>query len=145
MNKGFKSIILVLVLILALALGLSACDEPEYYSVNVTSNLPGNQSVQAYVSAPKEAKGYQKGETAYVYANVAPGSNLTVESVVANGTTLTFDNEGRYPFTVEATPTSKSLSQNRRTFFSTCPPTAKGVCMSYLKAATFLHQTRKSR
>lgn len=101
MNKGFKSIILVLVLILALALGLSACDEPEYYSVNVTSNLPGNQSVQAYVSAPKEAKGYQKGETAYVYANVAPGSNLTVESVVANGTTLTVDNEGRYPFTVE--------------------------------------------
>lgn len=101
MNKGFKSIILVLVLILALALGLSACDEPEYYSVNVTSNLPGNQSVQAYVSAPKEAKGYQKGETAYVYANVAPGSNLTVESVVANGTTLTIDNEGRYPFTVE--------------------------------------------
>lgn len=102
MNKGFKSIILVLVLILALALGLSACDEPEYYSVNVTSNLPGNQSVQAYVSAPKEAKGYQKGETAYVYANVAPGSNLTVESVVANGTTLTVDNEGRYPFTVES-------------------------------------------
>lgn len=101
MNKGFKSIILVLVLILALALGLSACDEPEYYSVNVTSNLPGNQSVQAYVSAPKEAKGYQKGETAYVYANVAPGSNLTVESVVANETTLTVDNEGRYPFTVE--------------------------------------------
>lgn len=101
MNKGFKSIILVLVLILALALGLSACDEPEYYSVNMTSNLPGNQSVQAYVSAPKEAKGYQKGETAYVYANVAPGSNLTVESVVANGTTLTVDNEGRYPFTVE--------------------------------------------
>lgn len=101
MNKGFKSIILVLVLILALALGLSACDEPEYYSVNVTSNLPGNQSVQAYVSAPKEAKGYQKGETAYVYANIAPGSNLTVESVVANGTTLTVDNEGRYPFTVE--------------------------------------------
>lgn len=101
MNKGFKSIILVLVLILALALGLSACDEPEYYSVNVTSNLPGDQSVQAYVSAPKEAKGYQKGETAYVYANVAPGSNLTVESVVANGTTLTVDNEGRYPFTVE--------------------------------------------
>lgn len=101
MNKGFKSIILVLVLILALALGLSACDEPEYYSVNVTSNLPGNQSVQAYASAPKEAKGYQKGETAYVYANVAPGSNLTVESVVANGTTLTVDNEGRYPFTVE--------------------------------------------
>lgn len=101
MNKGFKSIILVLVLILALALGLSACDEPEYYSVNVTSNLPGNQSVQAYVSAPKEAKGYQKGETAYVYANVAPGSNLAVESVVANGTTLTVDNEGRYPFTVE--------------------------------------------
>lgn len=101
MNKGFKSIILVLVLILALALGLSACDEPEYYSVNVTSNLPGNQSVQAYVSAPKEAKGYQNGETAYVYANVAPGSNLTVESVVANGTTLTVDNEGRYPFTVE--------------------------------------------
>lgn len=102
MNKGFKSIILMLVLILALALGLSACDEPEYYSVNVTSNLPGNQSVQAYVSAPKEAKGYQKGETAYVYANVAPGSNLTVESVVANGTTLTVDNEGRYPFTVES-------------------------------------------
>lgn len=101
MNKGFKSIILVLVLILALALGLSACDEPEYYSVNVTSNLPGNQSVQAYVSAPKEAKDYQKGETAYVYANVAPGSNLAVESVVANGTTLTVDNEGRYPFTVE--------------------------------------------
>lgn len=101
MNKGFKSIILVLVLILALALGLSACDEPEYYSVNVTSNLPGDQSVQAYVSAPKEAKGYQKGETAYVYANIAPGSNLTVESVVANGTTLTVDNEGRYPFTVE--------------------------------------------
>lgn len=101
MNKGFKSIILVLVLILALVLGLSACDEPEYYSVNVTSNLPGDQSVQAYVSAPKEAKGYQKGETAYVYANVAPGSNLTVESVVANGTTLTVDNEGRYPFTVE--------------------------------------------
>lgn len=92
----------MLVLILALALGLSACDEPEYYSVNVTSNLPGNQSVQAYVSAPKEAKGYQKGETAYVYANVAPGSNLTVESVVANGTTLTVDNEGRYPFTVES-------------------------------------------
>lgn len=101
MNKGFKSIILVLVLILALALGLSACDEPEYYSVNVTSNLPGDQSVQAYVSAPKEAKGYQKGETAYVYANIAPGSNLTVESVVANETTLTVDNEGRYPFTVE--------------------------------------------
>ena len=97
MNKGFKSIILVLVLILALALRLSACDEPEYYSVNVTSNLPGNQSVQAYVSAPKEAKGYQKGETAYVYANVAPGSNLSVESVVANETTLTVDNEGRYP------------------------------------------------
>lgn len=101
MNKGLKGIVIALVLVLALALGLSACDEPEYYSVSVTSNLPGDQSVQAYVSAPKDAKGYQKGETAYVYALVAPGSKLTVESVTANGTTLTADNEGRYPFTVE--------------------------------------------
>lgn len=101
MNKGLKGIVIALVLVLALALGLSACDEPEYYSVSVTSNLPGDQSVQAYASAPKDAKGYQKGETAYVYALVAPGSKLTVESVTANGTTLTADNEGRYPFTVE--------------------------------------------
>lgn len=105
MNKGLKGIVIALVLVLALALGLSACDEPEYYSVSVTSNLPGDQSVQAYVSAPKEAKGYQKGETAYVYALVAPGSSLTVESVTANGTTLTADNEGRYPFTVEGNTT----------------------------------------
>lgn len=105
MNKGLKGIVIALVLVLALALGLSACDEPEYYSVSVTSNLSGDQSVQAYVSAPKEAKGYQKGETAYVYALVAPGSSLTVESVTANGTTLTADNEGRYPFTVEGNTT----------------------------------------
>ncbi len=105
MNKGLKGIVIALVLVLALALGLSACDEPEYYSVSVTSNLPGNQSVQAYVSAPKDAKGYQKGETAYAYALVAPGSNLTVESVTANGTALTADNEGRYPFTVEGNTT----------------------------------------
>lgn len=105
MNKGLKGIVIALVLVLALALGLSACDEPEYYSVSVTSNLPGDQSVQAYVSAPKDAKGYQKGETAYAYALVAPGSNLTVESVTANGTALTADNEGRYPFTVEGNTT----------------------------------------
>lgn len=105
MNKGLKGIVIALVLVLALALGLSACDEPEYYSVSVTSNLPGDQSVQAYASAPKDAKGYQKGETAYVYALVAPGSSLTVESVTANGTTLTADNEGRYPFTVEGNTT----------------------------------------
>ncbi|UKI21938.1 MAG: hypothetical protein L6V83_02935 [Christensenella sp.] len=101
MNKGLKGIVIALVLVLALALGLSACDEPEYYSVSVTSNLPGDQSVQVYASAPKDAKGYQKGETAYVYTLVAPGSKLTVESITANGTTLTADNEGRYPFTVE--------------------------------------------
>lgn len=101
MNKGLKGIVIALVLVLALALGLSACDEPEYYSVSVTSNLPGDQSVQVYASSPKDAKGYQKGETAYVYALVAPGSSLTVESVTANGTTLTADNEGRYPFTIE--------------------------------------------
>lgn len=105
MNKGLKGIVIALVLVLALALGLSACDEPEYYSVSVTSNLPGDQSVQVYASAPKDAKGYQKGETAYVYALVAPGSKLTVESVTANGTTLTADNEGRYPFTVEGNTT----------------------------------------
>lgn len=101
MNKGLKGIVIALVLVLALALGLSACDEPEYYSVSVTSNLPGNHSVQAYVSAPKEAKGYQKGETAYVYALVAPGSDLRIESVTANEKPLTVDEEGRYPFTVE--------------------------------------------
>lgn len=103
MNKGFKGIVITLALVLALTLvvGLSACDEPEYYSVSVSSNLPGNHSVQAYVSAPKEAKGYQKGETAYVYALVAPGSDLRIESVTANEKPLTVDEEGRYPFTVE--------------------------------------------
>lgn len=106
MNKGLKGIVIVLVLVLALALGLSACDEPEYYSVSVTSNLPGDQSVQAYVSAPKEAKGYQKGESAYVSVFVAPGSKYVVESVTANSAPLTLDaNTGRYNFTVEGNTT----------------------------------------
>lgn len=62
MNKGLKGIVIALVLVLALALGLSACDEPEYYSVSVTSNLPGDQSVQVYASAPKDAKAIKKAK-----------------------------------------------------------------------------------
>lgn len=143
MNKGFKSIILVLVLILALALGLSACDEPEYYSVNVTSNLPGNQSVQAYVSAPKEAKGYQKGETAYVYANVAPGSNLRVESVVANETTLTVDNEGRYPFTVEGnTDVKVTFAKSENVLLNVSADGEKGVYVVSQSGNVFAPNTK---
>lgn len=106
MNKGLKGIVIVLVLVLALALGLSACDEPEYYSVTVTSNLTDNPSVQVNVSAPKEAKGYQKGESAYVNVSVAPGSKYVVESVTANSAPLTLDaSTGRYNFTVEGNTT----------------------------------------
>ena len=106
MNKGLKGIVIALVLVLALALGLSACDEPEYYSVSVTSNLTDNPAVQVNVSAPKEAKGYQKGESAYVSVFVAPGSKYVVESVTANSAPLTLDaNTGRYNFTVEGNTT----------------------------------------
>lgn len=64
MNKGLKGIVivLVLVLVLALALGLSACDEPEYYSVSVTSNLTDNPAVQVNVSARKKQKAIRKAK-----------------------------------------------------------------------------------
>ena len=109
MNKGIKGIAIVIVLVLALALGLSACNETEYYSVNVTSNLTDNPAVQINVSAPEDAKGYQKGESVYVSILVAPGSKYVVESVNAITDTasspLTMDENGKYNFTVEGNTT----------------------------------------
>ncbi|HAT83487.1 MAG TPA: hypothetical protein DE061_02595 [Clostridiales bacterium] len=112
MSKGIKGITVAIVftLLLTIAIGLSACDEPEYYSVKITSNLTDNSTIQIDVSAPKDAKGYQKGENAYIGISVAPGSKYIVESVTANteagSTSLTLDsNTNKYNFIVESNTT----------------------------------------